>query len=95
MKTMKKILLLLTFLCLLPMFSTTEKVHAEQNVTVLFNGSPMQFDVPPVILNGRTMVPLRAIFEALDAEVSWDDASETAIGVRRGVRVSVTVDSAA
>ena len=49
MKTMKKILLLLTFLCLLPMFSTTEKVHAEQNVTVLINGSPMQFDVPPVI----------------------------------------------
>lgn len=32
-------------------------------------------DVPPVIYNGRTMVPLRAISEALYAEVSWDGAN--------------------
>ncbi len=92
---MKKALILLTFLCLLLMITTAGTVHAEQNVTVVFNETPLEFDVPPVIVNGRTLVPLRAIFEALGAEVSWDDASETAIGVRRGVRVSVTVDSAA
>ena len=89
----KTIALLLTVLLLLSMIPQT--AFADQTVTVLFNGSPLTFDVPPVILNGRTMVPLRAIFEALGAEVSWDDASETAIGVRRGVRVSVTVDSTA
>ncbi len=92
---MKKLCLLLAVLMILPLFSAIIPASAQENVKVVFNGTPMKFDVPPVILNGRTLVPLRAIFEALGAEVTWDDASETAIGVRRGVRVSVTVDSSA
>lgn len=41
------------------------------------NGSQLQFDVPPALENGRTLVPLRAIFEALGAEVTWDSATWT------------------
>lgn len=49
---------------------------AEPEITVLLNGSKMVFpDQAPVIVNGRTLVPFRAIFEALHCNVEW--AAET------------------
>lgn len=49
---------------------------------VLFNGEPMVFDVDPFIEDGRTMVPFRAIFEAADSTVMWDQDTETVIAVK-------------
>ena len=34
-------------------------------------------DQPPVIVEGRTLVPARAVSEALDATVGWDGANST------------------
>lgn len=45
-------------------------------ISVIINGVKISFDQPPAIIDGRTMVPLRAIFEALGAEVVWDDAAK-------------------
>lgn len=65
------------------------------SISVVVDGQVLATEVSPVIENGRTMVPLRAIFEALDASVEWDDSYQlsfplyipemlhTAIGVRR------------
>ena len=33
----------------------------------------VQTDVPPQLVGGRTLVPMRAIFEYLGAEVAWDN----------------------
>lgn len=44
---------------------------------VLLNGTPMYFTVPPTQINGRTMVPLRGIFEALGAQVNWQESTRT------------------
>jgi len=41
-------------------------------ISVYFNGQRMEFDQPPVIVNDRTMVPFRAIFEAFGAEIEWN-----------------------
>ncbi len=64
---------------------------ANDKITVLLNGSPMVFDVDPVLMNDRTLVPMRAIFEALGCDVSWVDDTQTAIGVRNGITISITV----
>lgn len=50
---------------------------AADGITVILDGNELSFDVPPQIINGRTMVPIRAIFEALGAEVKWDDTTKT------------------
>ncbi len=34
--------------------------------------TPVTLEVPPQIMNDRTMIPLRAISEAIDADVQWD-----------------------
>ncbi len=56
---------------------------ADRTVTVDVNGADVTFDQPPVIENGRTLVPMRAILEAMNAEVSWDAATRT-VGVDWG-----------
>jgi len=44
---------------------------------VFVNGEPLELDVPPTIVEGRTLVPLRFISEAFGAEVEWDGATRT------------------
>jgi|GEM_PF-722130 len=47
-------------------------------IRVLIDGSQIQFDMEPRIVNGRTMVPMRAIFEAFELSVNWNESTETA-----------------
>lgn len=60
---------------------------------VFLDGRQLSFDVPPIIEDGRTLVPLRAIFEAMGATVTWDDTTSTAIGVKGDTTVILPVGS--
>ena len=46
-------------------------------IKVLINTKQVSFEASPVIENGRTLVPLRAISEELGALVKWDSKSKT------------------
>ena len=39
----------------------------------------VEFDVEPIIINDRTMVPIRVISEILGFKVDWEDATKTVI----------------
>ncbi len=52
----------------------TVPAFASSDVKVLVNGTEVTFDQPPVIEDGRTLVPARAVFEAMGASVFWDPA---------------------
>ncbi|MDH7579030.1 MAG: copper amine oxidase N-terminal domain-containing protein [Bacillota bacterium] len=47
-------------------------------MVVKLNGNPLTFDIAPLMENGRTLVPLRVIGEALRADVSWNAKKENA-----------------
>ena len=47
----------------------------------------------PITEKDRTLVPMRAIFEALGAEVEWENETQTATATKDGITVSVTIDS--
>ncbi|MEG6523030.1 copper amine oxidase N-terminal domain-containing protein [Desulfotomaculum sp. 1211_IL3151] len=54
-------------------------IKVSQYVSVMVNDQPLQSDVKPFVnADGRTMLPIRAIAEALGADVKWDDATQTA-----------------
>lgn len=78
---MKKIIaVVMAMLCLLSV-----QIHtcmAAPDITVRLNGTPMTFDVPPFIENDRTLVPMRAVFEAVGATVEWDNDTRTVIAIR-------------
>lgn len=66
----------------------------EDAIPVILNGAELDCDQPPMIVDGRTLVPLRAIFEGLGASVDWDGATRTVTSTLDGTTVVMTVDSA-
>ena len=43
------------------------------------NNNVISLDVAPTLIGGRTLVPVRAVSEAFDCDVSWDDTTKTVI----------------
>lgn len=70
---MKKLLTLLLALLML-MCSVTA---AESEIKIIVNGDAVECDVAPIIKDGRTLLPVRAICQAIGASVSWDGATST------------------
>jgi len=58
---------------------------------VELNGNPVAFTVAPMQVANRTMVPMRAIFEALGANVQWSDATQTVTATRGSTDVRLTI----
>ena len=63
----------------------------KDEIFVKVDGELLKFDVPPVLQNDRTLVPFRAIFEALGATVDWDDETQTATVVKDNTTLKITV----
>lgn len=61
---------------------------ADPRARVVIDGSELILDVPPAFIGDRLVVPLRAIFEALGAEIEWDGATRT-VTARKGPRTVV------
>lgn len=89
----KKRLAFLLCLAMLMTIFIVPPITASPTPSVMIDGEEVTFDVSPMIDNGRTLVPLRAIFEKMGATVSWDDAAKTATAVKGGLTVVVTIGS--
>jgi len=54
-----------------------EAKKAALPITLKVNGTVVKTDSPPVIENGRTLAPVRAVVEALGYLVAWDSTTKT------------------
>lgn len=86
---MKKIISLLMTVTVV--LALAVPVMANPVITVLVDGEKVEFDAQPEMVNERTMVPMRAIFEKLGAEVSWDQPSQTVTAVTPTKTVVATI----
>ncbi|MGI6435002.1 MAG: stalk domain-containing protein [Syntrophomonadaceae bacterium] len=59
--------------CVLGMAILQPSALAQRVVTIFLDGRQIHSDVDPIIVNGRTMVPIRAISEGLGLDVDWDN----------------------
>jgi hypothetical protein len=60
---------------------------------VVLNDKPLTFPVPPTLENDRVLVPLRAIFEALGATVSWDGVTQTVSASKGEILIRLQIGS--
>ena len=64
-----------------------------ENPYLTLNGLSLEIDpgrgTEPIIVNGRTMVPIRAVVEAMDGQVGWEDASQKITLNARGNTVTM------
>lgn len=67
---------------------------ANDDVQVQVDGKSLDFDVAPIIVNDRTLVPLRTIFEELGLNVQWDEKNRTVIGTKDNIRIELSINNA-
>ena len=75
---MKKVLITVIMILMVAFAFCMVANASDDNIKVNVDGKNIEFDVPPRAINGRTMVPVRAIFESLGATVNWDANTNTA-----------------
>ncbi len=68
-------------------------VVLERAIKVILDGSLLAFDQSPIIESGRTLVPMRAIFEAFGATVSYEPLGKVVSGVLGEKIVTLTIGS--
>ena len=87
---MKKLICLVLSLV---MILSSVSVFAADEIKIVIDGKNLSMDQSPIIVDGRTLVPLRAIFEAVGATVAWDDATKCATGIKDGNEIKITIDN--
>ncbi|MGN1319021.1 MAG: copper amine oxidase N-terminal domain-containing protein [Lachnospirales bacterium] len=63
---------------------------ASKNVSVTLNGELVEFDnAYPTVVNNRTLIPLRGLFEKMGYEIGWDANLKAAILTKGGSKISI------
>ncbi|HIX31122.1 MAG TPA: copper amine oxidase N-terminal domain-containing protein [Firmicutes bacterium] len=94
MKKLKKLLALVCALAMTGSVLTAAAWAAPAAVSLQVNGEEVVLtDAAPEIRSGRTFIPARAVFEALGAAVTWDEDSRSAVAVKEGTTVVMTIGS--
>lgn len=75
MKRKLFVVLTLAFV-LLPFFQMNTASSQETNISIVVDGRHIFLDRYPILKEGRTLVPLRAISEAMNAAVHWNEANQ-------------------
>lgn len=88
-KLLKATALLLIILLLMPFASFA----ANDKINLYINNKEIKTDVDPQIINGRTLVPVRVIFEHLQAKVYWNDTLKQVTVATDNKTIILTVNS--
>lgn len=89
---MKKQIITLIILCI-TLISSFGITAVADDIKLFVDGKAVVCDVPPVIRNDRTMVPARALLEALGAKVGWNAIKRQVIASYGSKRIILVIDS--
>jgi len=88
----KTVSLILCIIMVLGLFGVVTAPAASE-IKIILNEEQLEFDVPPIIIDGRTLVPFRAIFEKLNAEVDWEPDSRTVTAEKGDILIRLKIDN--
>lgn len=77
-------------------YNISSKSYTNLKVTTaeIYNGDKeIKTDVPAMVTSGRTLVPARAVSEALDAKITWDGAKKCATVTKGSDTITLTIGS--
>ena len=95
-KTTKSLFcIMVTAIMMIPMFVCTstyaDNLSASDAIKVLVNEKAVDFDVEPVIKNGRTLVPFRKLLETMGATVDWDSDTKIVTCSKGDTKIKLTI----
>lgn len=56
-----------------------QPLEGASTIRLIVNGHLIDCDVPPMLINGRVMVPARFVAEPLGATVDWDETKQAVV----------------
>ena len=62
-------------------------------ISVVIGGELVKFDVAPIVIDGRTLLPMRAVFECFGAQVNYDNETKTAIAKKGDLTIEIPIGS--
>ncbi|MDO4562893.1 MAG: copper amine oxidase N-terminal domain-containing protein [Clostridia bacterium] len=75
-------------------FSIFPMAFAEDEITVYLKGEKLEFPIQqPIIVNDRTLVPMRVIFEKMGVEVEWNNTEKIVTAHGGGVVVELQINN--
>ena len=80
----------MALILLFSQFALVQSANA-QDTSVLVNGQRLSLDIPPLLEQGRVLVPMRAIFEAVGASVDWNEQTQTVAGRKGDMEVVLKI----
>ena len=69
------------------------QAFAEGELTVFMDGKALEAEISPVIINDRAMLPMRAVFESIGAQVDWLEEEQIIIEAKEGLIISFKIGS--
>lgn len=72
-------------------FAKENGINYQSLISVCVNNNELEFDQPPIIENNRTLVPFRAIFEELGADVEWNETLRSVKATKGDTTIILTV----
>lgn len=63
------------------------------DIKVVINSETVKFKAPHCIIDGRTMVPMRGVFEVLGASVDWLEEARLILTVSGASIIAMEIDS--
>ncbi|MEW6573109.1 MAG: glucosaminidase domain-containing protein [Bacillota bacterium] len=72
---------------------TASPVPAAGDVRLVVDGRQLEASPPPKIKDGRTLIPIRLVSEALGASVEWNEKARTVDVIRGGRSVKLWIDN--
>jgi N-acetylmuramoyl-L-alanine amidase len=89
----KLIQILILTLLITCLFTTISVFAGSSDIKIQLDGEEITCDVAPVIVDDRTLVPFRAIFEAMGATVGWNQSTYEATVTYDSTVVTVKIGS--
>lgn len=91
---MRKIIaFVLCFITIISTISATPRCFADDEIKILINNQPLYTNPAPLVIDGRTFVPVRPLGEAMGCTVTWVAATQTANLMNDSVIVSMQIGS--
>lgn len=82
-----KIITMVTILLAISFSSTIQALAEEMDINCYLDGKELHFEARPIIKDGVTYVPMRAIFEAQGATIKWDNTVKTISAVKGDLNI--------
>lgn len=77
----------------LSMILPTSVFAESQSITVLYDGTQIEFAEQPVIEDGTTLVQFRPLFEKLGLTIQWDEQTKKITGKKEGLDLTIQIDN--